>query len=204
MSGTVTALAIFILVQSISLKAYIIALTIALGSKHLFRLEDRHVFNPANIGVICALTFFRSDVAVIASQWTVDFYHIAIAIVLGGTACTLAGRAPVGLAYIGTFLLLGLVRTVAFDGHILFYIGPLITMSGVIFQFHMITDPRTTPDNYKGQIIFGASVACLDVVLRTLQVLHAPFLALAIISSLQPLFFSKFYKIGTSSHAARV
>ncbi|MCB0422921.1 MAG: hypothetical protein KDD61_18110, partial [Bdellovibrionales bacterium] len=144
-------------------------------------------------GVICALTFFRNDVALIASQWTVDFYHIAIAMTLGGMACFLAGRATVGLAYVGTFFLLGVVRMIIFDGHLLFYIGPLITMAGVIFQFHMITDPRTTPDDRYGQVAFGASVALLDVLLRTFQVLHSPFLSLAIVSSLQPLFFLRFY-----------
>jgi hypothetical protein len=52
-----------------------------------------------------------------------------------------------------------------------------------LFAFYMTTDPKTTPASRPGQALFGAAVAGTDQLLRSLEILHAPFYALFLVSA---------------------
>lgn len=190
-SAVITSIAIFILVQSYTIYAYLFASLIALGSKYLIRIDGKHVFNPANIGVIVVILLFRGDVALLPGQWGVDDAYIIVAIAFGVLASSLANRITVGVSYFLSYALMCLVKSLLFGGSWLFYIGPQLGMAGLIFLLHMITDPLTTPRRISEQILFGSLIGCLDFCLRSFNIIHASFLALAIVSSLFVLISSK-------------
>lgn len=190
-SPIIIASAVFMLVTSFSLNTYIAAIFVAVLSKYLIRIDGRHIFNPANLGVLFAVVIFRDDVVVVPGQWGVENEFILLAALLGLLASSFAKRIFITIAYIGTFAVLAFFRSYIYQVPILFTLGPLFGMAGVIFQFHMITDPQTTPSEYRHQFLFGSAVAILDIFLRTKYVLFSQFFSLGIICALYAYFYKR-------------
>jgi Na+-translocating ferredoxin:NAD+ oxidoreductase RnfD subunit len=63
-------------------------------------------------------------------------------------------------------------------------LAPELNTSTLIFAFLMQTDPRTTPDDHRSQLVFGACVALLHLTLRYQQVPYSPFVSLFVITGL--------------------
>lgn len=190
-SPVIAGSAIFMLVTSFSIFTYLIATLVAILSKYIIRVQGRHVFNPGNLGVLFVVIFFSEDVSLVPGQWGVDGKFILVAVILGLLACSFANRLVVALSYITSFILLAVTRSYLNNDPILFNVGPLLGMSGIIFQFHMITDPQTTPSEYKYQVIFGFCVAMLDVYLRSELILFSQFISLSVVCALFILYYNK-------------
>jgi enediyne biosynthesis protein E5 len=63
-------------------------------------------------------------------------------------------------------------------------------MTGVAFllyTFYMVTDPATSPSSPRGQIVFGAAVACAYAALMLAHVVFGLFFALTIVCALRGL-----------------
>lgn len=190
-SPIIAGSAIFMLVTSFSIFTYLIATLVAILSKYIIRIQGRHVFNPGNLGVLFVVIFLSEDVALVPGQWGVDSKFILVAAILGLLATIFANRLAVALSYITAFIVLAVTRSYLNNDPILFNVGPLLGMSGIIFQFHMITDPQTTPSEYKYQIIFGICVAMLDVYLRSKLILFSQFISLSVVCALFGLYYKK-------------
>ncbi len=127
----------------------------AIGSKHLIRFKSRHLFNPAAFGIFLATILLGA-----ATQWKgTELWYI---LVPAGIYFTWKIRKlEIIVAYIATYL-------IVFGGHALMLNLPLIDVlkyQNFFFIFIMLIEPKTTPIENKGKMVFGSSVAVLVFIL---------------------------------------
>jgi len=162
----------------------IFAVVLAIGSKVMLRApvgngRTQHIFNPSNFGVGATLLLFP-DVSFAPPyhftenltglwDWIVPLTVLASGIIIHGM---FTGRLPLVAAWIGGFILQGLVRAKLFDAPFLVPLMPMTSAAFIIFTLYMIPDPATTPLPPGRQALFGFSVA---LIYGTLQVLHLVF-----------------------------
>ena len=93
------------------------------------------------------------------------------------------------LTYLGTIALMSFLMTAIYGGDIFLRLGfELFIGSSIFLAFFMVTDPATTPLPYAGQIIFGAGVGVLTVIIQTYtNFLGGSILALVIMNFASPL-----------------
>jgi electron transport complex protein RnfD len=93
------------------------------------------------------------------------------------------------LAYLVTTMLFSIVMGFMFGGDLIFRLAFHLFMGSSIFMaFFMATDPATTPLTRLGQIIFGAGLAILTIVIQVyMGFLGGSILALVIMNLTVPL-----------------
>ena len=72
-SAAITALGLSLLLRGNSYQTMILAGSLAIASKFLFRWRGKHCFNPANFGIIAAL-ILTNDAWVSPGQWGTDWW----------------------------------------------------------------------------------------------------------------------------------
>lgn len=188
LSGLVTSLGVVLLCDSPYTWPYAFVAAVSILSKHLIRAGGRHVFNPNNFGMTVGLLYASSFVVSHPGRWTSTLGGAAAVAALGAFAAYRARRLWASGAYAAAFALAALLRARLTSQPPLF---PLAPMSGAAFQlfaFYMITDPATSPSAPRRQLVFGASVALLDALLRHREWTEAPFVALLLVCAARPLF----------------
>ncbi|MDX1908215.1 MAG: RnfABCDGE type electron transport complex subunit D [Bacteroidia bacterium] len=164
-----------------------LAAGIAIGSKFLIRYRGKHLFNPANLGVVA--TVLPGLAWVSPGQWGSGPVLIFLIGGAGLLVLTCASRLDTAGAFLGTYAGLMALWQVGYLG------WPwdhwLHSLSGgalLLFAFFMITDPMTTPNARLPRMGWAAAIA---VVACYLQVRHyvqaAPILVLSVFSILVPL-----------------
>lgn len=189
LSGLITALACIMLMKTrMVLWPYLVAIMIAQGSKVLFSDEHGHYFNPANIGLFFVLLLFPGHAILSSSQWLVDINIYMVMTLLGVMVSFFNKKIVLSLSYLITILAARALFAYLNNFNPLFFIGSVINSATLIFSFHMITDPRTSPSSRWGQVLFGVFIALLDFEFRNLKYPFAPILALCIVcATLNPL-----------------
>jgi enediyne biosynthesis protein E5 len=170
----------------------IFAVTVAIGSKYLFRAPVgkgvRHFLNPSNTGITATLVAYHwisisppymfTENLVGWQDWILPCIIVASGSFLNAK---LTKRVPLILAWVGTFALQAVGRAVLFDTPLLAGLTPMTGVAFLLFTFYMVTDPATTPSDPKRQVAFGASVALLYGVLMRFHVVFAIFFALTLV-----------------------
>lgn len=198
--------AIFLLVHPYKIFGFIFAATAAVLSRFIFKINNRPIFNPANFGVIAATFIFPYLAGSLADQWDGHLYLIATMIVFGMTTTVLSKQYWITASYVVSFALLSLLRSWVFsDSSALLTIASVLGPASLLFCFHMITDPQTTPKTIFNKILFGSSVAIFDIILRTYKIVFAQFIALSAVcvtlALLQSIRAKKIQQIATSVFA---
>ena len=174
-------------------RLWIMALTVALaiGSKHVFRVRTngrlQHFMNPSNFGIAIVLIVYQWT-GVLPWNFTIDSHNpwdwlVPLAIVMLGTRLNLlfTGRTPSILAWLGTFIILGVARSFIRGTPLPAELVVLTGIPMVLFTFYMITDPQTSPSRFRSQIIFGCSIAFAYYVLLSLHVQYMMFYSVTIV-----------------------
>lgn len=170
----------------------VFATTVALASKHVFRVtigeRSRHFFNPSNLGITATLLAFPSVGIAMPYMFTenldgaADWLLPALIICSGSFLnARFTKKIPLIVAWLGTFALQALVRSQVFGTPTT---APWMPMTGVaflLFTFYMVSDPSTTPRSVRGQIAFGSSVAVVYGMLLTGHIVFTLFFALSIV-----------------------
>lgn len=160
------------------LHVVIAASVVAIASKYLLRIKGRHVFNPATLGLLVALSLFRlGDVWWAAAGISFSGFAIPLTLILI-IASYMAGKLKVAIP----FLIIAAVLYAATE----FANAPL-TAAGMLsffasmpyyFAFIMLSEPKTSPNTPLEQIAFGVAVAILVFALGYSHVKYAFFTAL--------------------------
>ena len=147
----------------------------AMASKHLIRVNGRHIFNPSNFALVVAflvLGEFWADPQVLWWGPVTPGLVIAFVVILGGSVfiTTRVGQGPMAVGFWVPFAVL--MGVIALSGHSItanWHVGPIsgwdyfwllvISPEVLVFTFFMITDPKTTPRGRVGRMLFGISVA---------------------------------------------
>lgn len=158
LSALVTCLGLSLLVRSDVLWVHPLAAVVGIGGKFLLRLRGKHLFNPANLGVVFVL-LATGRAWISPAQWGHETMVAAWVLLFGATVVWRARRADVSIAFLGVFLGLCALRV--------WWLGQRWAVLGhrfddgslLLFTFFMISDPRTIPESRKGRVALASLVA---------------------------------------------
>ena len=177
----------------------IFAVVLSIGSKLILRApvgngHTQHIFNPSNFGVGATLVLFP-DVGFappyhftenITGLW--DWGVPMIVLITGIIIHALfTGRLPLVAAWVGGFILQGVVRAKLFGTPFFVPLMPMTSAAFILFTLYMIPDPATTPLKPARQTLFGFSVAMVYAILQILHLVFGLFFALVAVCAIRGL-----------------
>lgn len=184
-SALITGLGLCLLLQSTSLLTLGIAGVVAISSKFVLRIKKKHLFNPANFGIIISIVVFQ-DAWISPGQWGSSALFLFGLSVLGGIVLFKIGRLETTIVFLGSLFLMEYGRTVVYQGwemDVLFHKFSSGTL--LLFAFFMITDPMTIPNSKKSRIIWALVLAASTFILTNwVQLYTAPIYILFFITPL--------------------
>ena len=135
------------------------ASVVAIAAKHMIKLKGRHIFNPATLGLLVALSVFRlGDIWWAASGFNILGLPLTILLIFPNWK---AGKLKVSIPFLITMAVL--YGATGFASISLSQAGILAFLAGLPFYFAciMISEPKTSPYATKEQVIFGIAVGIL-------------------------------------------
>jgi len=164
-SPLISALSLTLLLRTGSLTLSIAAGVLAIGSKYLIRWNGKHIFNPANFGLVILSLLFASA-WISPGQWgTAPLFALAL-LGLGGMVTGKAKRWDVSLALLGSYAALIFGRALWLGDPLTIPIHQMQSGALLVFAFFMISDPKTTPDARAGRIAYAAIVATIGFTIQ--------------------------------------
>src|SRR5262245_20974391 len=157
-SALISALSLCLLLRTGSLPLAVLTAIVAIASKFLLRVRDKHVFNPTN-GALVAMMLATGDVWVSPGQWGSGLVFAFLLASAGGLVVNRAARADVTLAFLACWASVLVARSLWLGEPLAIPLHRLENGALVLFAFFMISDPKTTPDSRSGRLLFAAMVA---------------------------------------------
>jgi len=127
----------------------IAAAVIAIGSKHIIRIKGRHIFNPANFGLLVSMFVFKTYL----TWWGANIPWLVI--ILGAVIVYRFKRTHLAISFLLTnILLLGLYYTMKGQP-----VLNAVFMANMFFALVMLIEPKTSPLTKKGRVKYGILTA---------------------------------------------
>ena len=188
-SALITSLGLSLLLKVDVIYWVFLATFIAIGSKFLIKYNGKHIFNPANVGVVGTI-LISQHAWISPGQWGSNIIYLFVIGSLGFLVIKRVARIDIALAFIGTFGSLLFFRNILYLGWpIDFWVHQMTNGTLMLFTFFMITDPITTPNNQKARLIFAIILASIAFYLATFKHFYAaPVWVLLFMSPLTILF----------------
>jgi Na+-translocating ferredoxin:NAD+ oxidoreductase RnfD subunit len=180
-SAYITGISVGILIRSPEFWPYALCAALASTSKYVLRWKGRHLWNPSNFGISAVLLLAPEYVATLSIQWGNNVWPMVIVWVLGALIVYRVRRFHITLTYVISFLVLAALRSVITGHPLLAEVSPITGPMYQLFVFFMITDPKTTVKPKWAQCLVVFLVAVVEMILRLMQNIHAPFYALTIV-----------------------
>lgn len=158
-SALISGLSLCLLFRTNAWGLMIVAALATITGKFLFRWNEKHLFNPTNFGVVLMLLLFPERVWVSSGQWGSVAFVTFLMFGMGSLVVYKSRRSDVTLAFLLFWLAVLFGRS--------WMLGEPMTIPWhraqngalILFAFHMISDPKTTPDSRAGRILFAFLVA---------------------------------------------
>lgn len=184
-SAAITSLSLCLLMRSYEWYAILLAGMLAIGGKFLIRFNGKHVFNPANFGMMTVI-LLTGQAWISPGQWGSGAALVFLVGVAGMLVLFRVGRLDTAFAFLITFGGLMFVRMVLWQGWELdVWLHQMNNGSLLLFTFFMITDPVSTPGNRMGRIAWAVLIGAVAYVLAAqYQVVASPLWALYFIAPL--------------------
>lgn len=162
-----------LLTQNLQWHIYVLAGAIAILSKHLIKFRQKHVFNPANFGVLLVSLIFGA-----AHTWWVSSPLILV-LVFGIFIIWRLRRLDLALSFLISYYLINSIIELS-KGAQFPEIYSTIINGGVIYFFSMfmLIEPKTNPS--KNRVAYGMLVAVLFIIFGFFIPQHGLPLALAV------------------------
>ena len=191
-SALITALSLTLLLRADAAWTLGLAAAIAVGSKFALRLHDKHVFNPANAGIVATLlisaTIAPGAAWTTPGQWGTALWFAALLAGVGFFITYRASRLDVPLIFLGCLFALSLARAVWLGDPFTIPLHRFQNGALILFAFFMISDPKTTPDGPRARAVFAVAAAGLSYWFIYHQYTSDGFFyALAIVCAVRPL-----------------
>ena len=164
-----------LLTQNLQWYIYVIVGIIAIASKHIIKFQKKHIFNPANFGVLLVSMLFG-----VSHTWWISS-PLLLVLVFGVFIIWKLKRFDLTLSFLVSYYfinsLIGLLQGTPFPE--IYY---TIVNGGVIYFFsmYMLIEPRTNPTARRQRIFYGVLVAILFIVFHFYIPKHDLPLALAV------------------------
>jgi Na+-transporting NADH:ubiquinone oxidoreductase subunit NqrB len=180
-SAYITGISVGILVRSPAVWPYAWCSVVSIMSKYVLRVGGRHIWNPSNFGISAMLFLASFTGATLSVQWGNNIWPMLVIWALGSMIIWRLKRFHISVTYVASFFLFAVVRSWITGHGFLAEIAPITGPMYQLFVFFMITDPKTTVHSKRGQITVAICVAFVEMILRLLEVVHAPYYALFIV-----------------------
>jgi Na+-transporting NADH:ubiquinone oxidoreductase subunit NqrB len=164
-SALITGLGLCLLLRANHLSTLLLAASVAIASKFLFTIRGKHWFNPANLGIVAALTL-TGDAWVSPGQWGTGIWWAALFLGAGGLILGKVGRWDTSIMFLGIYGGLDLLRNCWLGWPPALTLYHLQNGSLLIFALFMLTDPRSIPNARSGRLIWATAIACVSWILQ--------------------------------------
>jgi Na+-transporting NADH:ubiquinone oxidoreductase subunit NqrB len=165
----------------------VLCAALAIGSKFLIRFQGKHLWNPTNFALVAMMLAF-DQAWVSPGQWGSGLtlaYAMACA---GAFVVNRSARSDTTVAFLAAYAVVLFGRSLWVSEPLTIAAHRMTSGALMIFAFHMISDPKTTPNTRAGRILFASMVAVgAGFVAFKLFRPNGPIWALAALSPLVPL-----------------
>ncbi len=158
LSAVVTCCGLSLLLRSDTLWAHPLVAAFAMSSKFVLRVHGKHLYNPANLGVIAAIMLLPGT-WVSPGQWGNDLALAGWLLMLGTVVTQRARRLDVSWLFLGAFLGFAALRVLLLGQPWTIWWHQLGNGALLLFAFFMISDPMTTPNRREARIAYAIIVA---------------------------------------------
>jgi Na+-transporting NADH:ubiquinone oxidoreductase subunit NqrB len=180
-SAYISGISVGILLRSPAFWPYALCAVIAITSKYVLRLNNRHLWNPSNFGISVILFLAADSVTTLSIQWGNNLYAMLVIWALGSAIIWRLRRFHICAVYVVSFVTFALLRAWIVGDPWQSEISPITGPEYQLFIFFMITDPKTTVRSKMGQCVVAFSVAAVEMLLRLDQSIYAPLYALFLV-----------------------
>ena len=157
-SPLITGLSLSLLLRAEEPWLHAVAGAIAISSKFLFRINGKHIFNPAGFAIV-VLLLISSGVWISPGQWGTSIWFAALLGFLAIMVLHAARRSDIAIYFVLSYASLLFARAVWLGDPWAIPLHQLQSGSLLIFAFFMISDPRTSPDSPFGRFLLAFAVA---------------------------------------------
>ena len=164
-SPLISALSLTLLLRTGSVTLSIAAGILAVGSKYILCWRGKHIFNPANFGLV-TLSLLFTGAWISPGQWGTAPILAVFLLGMGGIVTGKAKRWDVSLALLGSYAALIFGRALWLGDPLTIPVHQMQSGALLIFAFFMISDPKTTPDARLGRVIYATLVASIGFVIQ--------------------------------------
>lgn len=164
-----------LLTQNLQWHIYVIAGIIAILSKHIIKFQQKHVFNPANFGILLVSIIFGAS-----HTWWISSPLILV-LIFGVFIIWRMKRFDLTLSFLmGYYLVNSIIELIQGTGFQEIYFT--IVNGGIIYFFsmYMLIEPKTHPSGRNQRIVYGILIAVLFVIFHFFIPRHDLPLALAV------------------------
>jgi len=186
-SALVTTLGLCLLMKANSPWLFLFAGLFAVGQKFLIRVNNKHLWNPANFGIVIMI-IISGESWISPGQWGNSALLVFIIGTSGLAVLSNIKRLNIGIVFIASLLILEYCRVVLFlgwDTDVLFH--KISSGSLWLFALFMITDPMTTPNSRIARIIWAIFIASISFYLANFHFINgAPFWVLFFATPITP------------------
>ncbi len=162
LSAVITCFGLSILLRADTLWVHPLAAMIAIGSKFVLRVNGKHIYNPANLGVMASLLLLPGT-WISPGQWGQDLAAAAWFVMLGGVVTGRARRWDVSWTFLACFLGMVLARVLLLGQNLAVFVHQLGNGGLLLFAFFMISDPMTIPNHRHARLLYALIVAALAI-----------------------------------------
>ena len=160
LSACITCFGLSILLRADSAWVHPLAACIAICGKFVLRLHGRHLFNPANLGVVAATTLMPGA-WVSPGQWGNALAAAAWFVALGGLVTERARRGDIAWAFLAAWLGANALRVAWLGQSWAVWWHQLGSGALLLFAFFMISDPMTIPNDRRARVLYALAVAAV-------------------------------------------
>lgn len=180
-SAYISGISVGILLRSPAVWPYPLCSAIAITSKYVLRVRNRHIWNPSNFSLSALLFLAPFAVTSLSIQFGNNKWPMLVIWALGCAIIYRLKRFHITATYVVSFVLFSFVRAWATGNPWQAEVSPLTGPLYQLYIFFMITDPKTTVHSKLGQCVVAFLVAFVEMVMRLFEIVHAPYYALFIV-----------------------
>jgi Na+-transporting NADH:ubiquinone oxidoreductase subunit NqrB len=158
LSPTITALGLSLILRTDHWQTMALASIAAITSKFLLQVNGKHLFNPANFGIVTVL-LFTHDAWISPGQWGESAWYAALFLFCGALVLQKVGRWDTSGAFLVAYAGLEALRNLYLGWTWDVWAHRLMSGSLVMFALFMITDPRTIPNSRRGRLLWAVLIA---------------------------------------------
>jgi Na+-transporting NADH:ubiquinone oxidoreductase subunit NqrB len=163
LSALITCFGLSILLRADSLWVHPAAAALAISAKFVIRFHGKHLYNPANLGVILAISLFPGA-WVSPGQWGQDLALAVWFLMLGGVVANRAQRSDIAWVFLAAYLGLVALRVMALGQPSTIFLHQFSNGGLLLFAFFMISDPMTIPNRRRARVAYAIVVAIVAFV----------------------------------------